>query len=164
METDRPSRSPSTPEPGSRSIVLGRLVELWSLLDMASRSYAERARRIAGPARLLLLSLAHRRERQAAQLMAALVRPEWAGALGRRDTEAYLRSWRADAPADAPPPTVASALLRTSETESIIATRCGALIGATAHTVVEHVLRWQLADTRFAQHQLEVLRRLAGWR
>ena len=164
MDIDHHPHSSTTPEPAPQTVVLGRLVELWSLLDMASRSYVARARGVFGPARLLLWSLAHRRERQAARLMAVLVRPEWAGQLGHRDPEAYLQSWRADPPADEPPPNPFLALQRTDETETIIAERCGKLMGLTAHTLVEHVLRWQLADTRFAQHQIEVLRGLVGHR
>jgi hypothetical protein len=147
----------------SRRVVLERLVELWSLLDAASRTYAQRARGVPAPTRLLLWSLSHRRSRHAARLLALLSEPQWAGRLiGDGDPAEYLRRWRSITPPDEQTLGQVEALQRAATTEGLLADRCGRVIAATAHTLVEHALRWQLADIRFAQHQVELLMSMLG--
>jgi hypothetical protein len=147
----------------SRAVVLERLVELWSLLDAASRTYALRARGNQAPARLLLWSLAHRRSRHAGRLLNIIAEPEWAGGLiGNGDAVAYLKRWRSIDPPQEPALGPIDALQRAATNEALMAERCSRLIAATAHTAVEHALRWQLADIRFAQHQIEALLSMLG--
>jgi hypothetical protein len=147
----------------SQTVLLGRLVELWSLVDTAARTYAARAKIVPAPARLLLFSLSHRRVRHASRLMSVLAQPRWAGTLiGHGDAAAYLRRFRAEIPREEKDLGSAEALQRTLVMETLIAEQCSRLIAGTAHSAVEHALRWQLADNRFAQHQLEVLLQLAA--
>jgi hypothetical protein len=147
----------------SQPVLLGRLVELWAVVDSASCTYAARAKIVPAPARLLLFSLSHRRVQHASRLMSVIAEQQRAGALtGHVDAAAYLRRFRAKAPHEQPDLGSVEALQRTLAMETLIAEQCSSLIAKTAHSVVEHALRWQLADTRFAQHQLEVLLQLGA--
>jgi hypothetical protein len=153
-----PEGEESTPRTAAPAVVLGNLVELWSLLDAASRTYAAQARLVPAPTRLLLWSLAHRRERHAVRLMHVIAGPDWAGPfIGRGNAAEYLSRWRADAPLDELAAEPVEALQATAQTEALIGSRCARLIAMTAHTLAEHALRWELADTRFAQHQIDML-------
>jgi hypothetical protein len=159
---DRGVDIPAGAEP-SQAVLLGRLVELWSLVDTAARTYAARAKIVPAPARLLLFSLSHRRARHASRLVSVIAQPQWAGTLGGHgDAAAYLRRFRAAAPREDKDLGAVEALQRTLVMETLLAEQCSRLIAGTAHSVVEHALRWQLADNRFAQHQLEVLLQLTA--